>query len=217
MAFVGFGRCCLVGIVLLAFLGFGAYQASTLADNNVFRTWQSNVTNFVYGAWNASAAAAAAAASAPLLFKSRSDQNPQVFCPRISFPPLFVSLSSVKIRRFSVRHIFSSALWYSSSFKIRRFSVRHFFSSALCFLSSFKIRRFSVQHFFPLLCVSCRRSKSAGPLWGIFFPTICVGVVLVVISVYVLDIWMMIVSSLLIFECAADWNDRFPTLVLSCA
>jgi hypothetical protein len=39
----------------------------------------------------------------------------------------------------------------------------------------------------------------------------------VVISVYVLDIWMMIVSSLLIFECAADWNDRFPTLVLSCA
>ncbi|KAH9575914.1 hypothetical protein CY35_01G135500 [Sphagnum magellanicum] len=77
MAFAGFGRCCLVGIVLLAFLGFGAYQASTLSDNIVFRTWQSNVTNFVYGAWNASAAAAAAAASAPLLFKSRSDQNPQ--------------------------------------------------------------------------------------------------------------------------------------------
>lgn len=94
MAFAGFGRCCLVGIVLLAFLGFGAYQSSTLSDNNVFRTWQSNVTNFVYGAWNASAAAAAAAASAPLLFKSRSDQNPQVFCPRISFPLLFVSLSS---------------------------------------------------------------------------------------------------------------------------
>lgn len=38
------------------------------------------------------------------------------------------------------------------------------------------------------------------------------------ISVYVVDNWMMIVSSLLILnECAADWNDRFPTLVLSSA
>jgi hypothetical protein len=179
MAFAGFGRCCLVGIVLLAFLGFGAYQASTLSDNNVFRTWQSNVTNFVYGAWNASAEAAAAAASAPLLFKTRSDQNPQVllFCPVYFFLCSLFLLSSVKIRRFSVRHIFSSAL---------------------CFLSSFKIRRFSVRHFFPLLCVSCRRSKSAGSLSGISFPTICVVVVLVVISVYVVDNWMMIVSALLI-------------------
>jgi hypothetical protein len=184
MAFAGFGRCCLVGIVLLAFLGFGAYQASTLSDNNVFRTWQSNVTNFVYGAWNASAAAAAAAAgaSAPLLFKSRSDLNAQVFCPPFIFFPL-CSVFLVVVQKsagFSVRH--------------------HIFSSALCFLSSFKIRRFSVRHFFPLLCVSCPRSKSAGSLSGISFPTICVVVVLVVISVYVVDNWMMIVSSLLILN-----------------
>jgi hypothetical protein len=156
MAFAGFGRCCIVGIVLLAFLGFGAYQASTLSDNNVFRTWQSNVTNFVYGAWNASAAAAAAAASAPLLFKTRSDQNPQVFCPRISFPLLCVS---------------------------RRRSKS---AGSLSGIS------------FPLLCVSCRRSKSAGSLSGISFPTICVVVVLAVISVYVVDNWMMIVSSSLL-------------------
>jgi hypothetical protein len=112
MAFAGFGRCCLVGIVLLAFLGFGAYQVSMLSDNNVFRTWPSNVTNFVYGAWNASAEAAAAAASAPLLFKTRSDQNPQVllFCPVYFFLCSLFLLSSVKIRRFSVRQIFSSAL-----------------------------------------------------------------------------------------------------------
>jgi hypothetical protein len=198
MAFAGFGRCCLVGIVLLAFLGFGAYQASTLSDNNVFRTWQSNVTNFVYGAWNASAAAAAAAASAPLLFKSRSDLNAQVFCPRIIFSPLLC----VSCRRS----------------KSAGFSVRHIFSSALCFLSSFKIRRFSVRrHFFPLLCVSCRRSKSAGSLSGISFPTICVvgrprgdfGVC----SRYLDDDSVVFTH----FECAADWNDRFPTLSLSSA
>jgi hypothetical protein len=186
MAFAGFGRCCLVGIVLLAFLGFGAYQASTLSDNNVFRTWQSNVTNFVYGAWNASAAAAAAAASAPLLFKSRSDQNPQVFCPRISFPLLFVSLSS-----FENPQVFCPAYLFLS----RRRSKS---AGSLSGIS------------FPLLCVSCRRSKSAGSLSGISFPTIRVVVVLVVISVYVVDNWMMIVSSLLIL------NAR-RTLVLSSA
>ncbi len=38
----------------------------------------------------------------------------------------------------------------------------------------------------------------AGSLSGISFPTICVVVVLAVISVYVVDNWMMIVSSLLI-------------------
>jgi hypothetical protein len=199
MAFAGFGRCCLVGIVLLAFLGFGAYQASTLSDNNVFRTWQSNVTNFVYGAWNASAAAAAAAASAPLLFKSRSDLNAQVFCPRMY---IFSPLLCVSCRRS----------------KSAGFSVRHIFSSALCFLSSFKIRRFSVRrHFFPLLCVSCRRSKSAGSLSGISFPTICVvgrprgdfGVC----SRYLDDDSVVFTH----FECAADWNDRFPTLSLSSA
>jgi hypothetical protein len=199
MAFAGFGRCCLVGIVLLAFLGFGAYQASTLSDNNVFRTWQSNVTNFVYGAWNASAAAAAAAASAPLLFKSRSDLNAQVFCPRMY---IFSPLLCVSCRRS----------------KSAGFSVRHIFSSALCFLSSFKIRRFSVRrHFFPLLCVSCSRSKSAGSLSGISFPTICVvgrprgdfGVC----SRYLDDDSVVFTH----FECAADWNDRFPTLSLSSA
>jgi len=185
--------------VLLAFLGFGAYQASTLSDNNVFRTWQSNVTNFVYGAWNASAAAAAAAASAPLLFKSRSDLNAQVFCPRMY---IFSPLLCVSCRRS----------------KSAGFSVRHIFSSALCFLSSFKIRRFSVRrHFFPLLCVSCRRSKSAGSLSGISCPTICVvgrprgdfGVC----SRYLDDDSVVFTH----FECAADWNDRFPTLVLSSA
>jgi hypothetical protein len=199
MAFAGFGRCCLVGIVLLAFLGFGAYQASTLSGNNVFRTWQSNVTNFVYGAWNASAAAAAAAASAPLLFKSRSDLNAQVFCPRMY---IFSPLLCVSCRRS----------------KSAGFSVRHIFSSALCFLSSFKIRRFSVRrHFFPLLCVSCSRSKSAGSLSGISFPTICVvgrprgdfGVC----SRYLDDDSVVFTH----FECAADWNDRFPTLSLSSA
>ncbi len=53
---------------------------------------------------------------------------------------------------------------------------------------------------FPLLCVSCRRSKSAGSLSGISFPMIYVVVVLVVISVYIVDNWMMIVSSLLILN-----------------
>jgi hypothetical protein len=73
------------------------------------------------------------------------------------------------------------------------------------------------RHFFPLLCVSCRRSKSAGSLSGISFPTICVvgrprgdfGVC----SRYLDDDSVVFTH----FECAADWNDRFPTLSLSSA
>ncbi|KAH8954179.1 hypothetical protein BDL97_08G066000 [Sphagnum fallax] len=55
-------------VAFVVFVLFAAYQASTISNSPpVFRTWQSTISNFVYGAWNASPAT-----SAPFFFNSRS-------------------------------------------------------------------------------------------------------------------------------------------------
>jgi len=55
-------------VAFVVFVLFAAYQASTISNSPpVFRRWQSTVSNFVYGAWNASPVT-----SAPFFFNSRS-------------------------------------------------------------------------------------------------------------------------------------------------
>jgi hypothetical protein len=55
-------------VAFVVFVLFAAYQASTISNSPpVFRTWQSTISNFVYGAWNASSVT-----SAPFFSNSRS-------------------------------------------------------------------------------------------------------------------------------------------------